>query len=218
MRALHRSAAPFACLVLLAACGDEQDVLDPPGSTVAATGAQSGTGASGPTSSPASSGAGGAGGAGAGGTSGAGGAAMQDCTAEGEVTPPPMGAASLEPWLAAGSYKGWPSQSVTHSFNTHFGQVKVFINPILCESLNAGAAAHPQGAAAVKELFGQAPEMPPQGWSVSHKTQADSAGGQSWYWYEKINTSKFADGLGTPLCVNCHGTGKDYYRSEFPLQ
>ena len=60
---------------------------------------------------------------------------------------------TLFSFLKDGGYKGFASESKAHpSSGPHSGDVRVFLNPALAESLGAGNAAHPRGAAAVKEL------------------------------------------------------------------
>ena len=78
--------------------------------------------------------------------------------------------------------------------------------------------AWPKGAAAVKELYASLDATTPTGYSVYLKTSDDSAGGASWYWYERLppaDAARFglpevvADGLGNAgnaksICVSCH--------------
>jgi hypothetical protein len=130
---------------------------------------------------------------------------------------PPTNGAELLPWLEAGEYLGWTAESGVHpSSGPHFGDVRTFVNDALLGSLEAGAAAHPAGAAAVKELYGAGGTV--LGWSVEVKLQADSAGGDGWYWYERYQDSVYADGTGEGICTGCHGGGNDYVLSPFPLQ
>jgi hypothetical protein len=83
----------------------------------------------------------------------------------------------------------------------------------------ASHVAWPRGAAAVKEIHPDPAEAgvgaAPIGYAVYLKTDADSAGGSNWYWYERIGATTYADGLGKPfsdggdnpantICVGCH--------------
>ncbi|MCH9683384.1 MAG: hypothetical protein K0V04_18250 [Deltaproteobacteria bacterium] len=130
---------------------------------------------------------------------------------------PPVNSAELLPWLEAGEYTAWPSESGIHdSDGPHFGDVWTFVNNTMLDSLTAGNAEHPMGAAAVKELYGMGNEV--RGWSVSVKLAADSSGGDNWYWYEVYDGQVFGDGDGISLCTDCHSMGSDYFRSPFPLQ
>lgn len=137
---------------------------------------------------------------------------------------PPTGSA-LPPWLQAGRYRQWTAESSIHaSGGPHGGFVRTFLNDIVLQSLAAGNAAHPTGAALVKELYGSSDDTQPEGWAVEIKARADSAGGSGWYWYEGYGTSAFANGLGVPVCTGCHGAdyrafvSKDFVLSPYPLQ
>jgi hypothetical protein len=134
-----------------------------------------------------------------------------------EQPQPPTNGAELLPWLEAGEYLGWTAESGVHpSSGPHGGGVRTFVNDVLHASLAAGSASHPQGAAAIKELYGDGATV--IGWAVEVKLQADSAGGDGWYWYERFQDSVYADGTGEGICTGCHGGGNDYVLSPFPLQ
>jgi hypothetical protein len=135
----------------------------------------------------------------------------------GEQSLPPTNGPELVPWLEAGAYLDWAAESGVHpSSGPHFGGVRTFVNDVLLGSLEAGAASHPVGSAAVKELYGAGGTV--RGWSVEVKVQADSAGGNGWYWYEGYQGDVYADGTGAGICTGCHGGGNDYVLSPFPLQ
>ncbi|MEX1363752.1 MAG: hypothetical protein AB1Z98_11530 [Nannocystaceae bacterium] len=130
---------------------------------------------------------------------------------------PPTNPAQLEAWLIEGDYLGWAGESAVHgSTGPHFGNVRTYVNDALFASLDAGAAEHPMEAATVKELYG--PGNTIRGWAVMVKVQADSAGGDGWYWYEIYDDSVLADGTGLGVCTGCHGGGTDYVLTPFPLQ
>lgn len=130
---------------------------------------------------------------------------------------PPTDSNALLTWLADGEYTGWAAESGPHpSDGPHFGNVRTFLNAALDGSFEAGADMHPAGSAAVKELYGDGGQV--LGWSVSVKLDADSAGGDNWYWYEKFNDTVYADGAGDSLCTGCHSGGKDFVLSPYPLQ
>lgn len=127
---------------------------------------------------------------------------------------PPIDASALRTWLEAGSYAGWPAEAAIHdSAGPHFGGVRTFLNPALSDSLAAGAAEHPRGAAAVKELFGDGQTV--LGWSVMVKFQDASADGDGWYWFERYEGKDLADGAGVGACTGCHAAGADYVRTLF---
>ncbi len=134
---------------------------------------------------------------------------------------PPTDSARLLEWLQAGSYKAWPKESAPHkSLGPHPTQVLTHLNPALDRSLAAKAAAHPKGAAAVKELLDGKGKL--SGWAVSVKTTDDSDGGKGWYWYEILGTTSsgnvVAQANGERLCVSCHTPGRDFVLIAHPLK
>jgi hypothetical protein len=134
----------------------------------------------------------------------------------------PTTPAALQPWLVAGSYRGWSHESKRHpSSGPHAEEVVTYLSPALEESLRVHAKAHPVRASAVKELFKGGKHV---GWAVSVKTTADSARGKNWYWYEVLSTAPDAkspeQGLGLELCRDCHSEngGIDQVLIDFPLR
>lgn len=131
---------------------------------------------------------------------------------------PPTQGDALEEWLALGSYKSWAAESKVHmSTGPHGGNVRTYVNAALFGSLEAGNAMHPQGAATVKELYGGGVDTI-TGYAVMVKVAPDSAGGEGWYWYERVGGTTYADGTGVGLCSGCHLGGADYVLTPFPLQ
>jgi hypothetical protein len=132
---------------------------------------------------------------------------------------PPTGAANVEAWLTTGAYKQWHSESAIHAARSPspHGFDRVYSNDLISSNAT-GTGVWPAGAAAVKELFGSATDTTPIGYAVYLKTQADSAGGANWYWYERVplgstaphdSNGVVADGLGSggpalAICVGCH--------------
>jgi hypothetical protein len=90
----------------------------------------------------------------------------------------------------------------------------------LYASLDAANAAHPQGAAVVKELY---QDGKPAGFAYAAKVDPDSAAGDGWYWYEVFtdepsSTAPYA-GKGLELCTSCHARGgSDFVLTPFPLR
>ena len=41
------------------------------------------------------------------------------------------------------------------------------------------------------------------GYAVGVRTKTGPADA-SWFWYERVNTTTYANGPGVPLCANCH--------------
>jgi hypothetical protein len=132
----------------------------------------------------------------------------------------PATRAELHKWLQAGKYKEFPHESEVHPSDGPHGSVQVYLNPILEASLKAGNEAHPVNSSAIKELYGTDGKL--RGWAVSVKTQAESADGDGWYWYETFSTadnaSAVADGNGVGLCTGCHAGGLDYVTIPYPLR
>ncbi len=145
------------------------------------------------------------------------GSSSGDTTGGVDDLPPTQGDA-LEEWLALGSYKSWAAESKVHmSTGPHGGNVRTYVNAALFSSLEAGNAMHPQGAATVKELYGGGVDTI-TGYAVMVKVAPDSAGGEGWYWYERVGGTTYADGTGVGLCSGCHVGGADYVLTPFPLQ
>jgi len=132
--------------------------------------------------------------------------------------PPIESAEVLETWLAEGSYKTWAAESGVHpSTGPHAGNVRTFVNAVALASLAADNAEHPKDSATVKELYGGGVDEI-IGYAVSLKTAPESQGGGTWYWYERIDATIYADDLGVGLCTGCHGGGADYILTPYPLQ
>ena len=145
---------------------------------------------------------------------------MQAAHAQSDDVPPTERAALLK-WLQAGNYKSWVKESAPHaSQGPHPEQVIAHLNAALDQSLSAGADAHPAGSAAVKELLDASGKL--SGWAVTVKTDADSAGGEGWFWYEILGTTDgsrvVADSNGVPLCFGCHALGRDFVLIPHPLK
>ncbi len=125
----------------------------------------------------------------------------------------------LFPYLQAGSYRTFSAESAPHASAGPHGLVRTFINPALEGSLAAGDASHPVGSAAVKEMYRDDALV---GWAVYVKTQAETDGGNGYYWYEVSSTEDpsrvVAAGNGAPTCTGCHAAGQDFTLSAFPLQ
>jgi len=139
-------------------------------------------------------------------------------TGAAEELPPIDSVEALELWLAGGAYKQWAGESQVHaSTGPHGGNVRTYVNAIALDSLAAQQAEHPQNAATVKELYGDSMDTL-IGYAVSRKTAAQSEGGATWYWYERINATVYGGDLDVPLCTGCHGGGADYILTPYPLQ
>lgn len=138
-----------------------------------------------------------------------------------ETAAPPASSRELFEWLKTGSYKDWAREIVPHpAAGAHPGGVRANLNPALEASLKGGGQAHPAGAAAVLELYGKSGAL--HGWAVAIKTQAESAGGQGWYWYEVLSVKDgnrtLAADRGVAACVECHAQGRDFVMTPYPLK
>lgn len=71
----------------------------------------------------------------------------------------------------------------------------------------------------MKELYKAGTHI---GWAVSVKTQAESANGKNWYWYEVFSTAPAAIAPyqgAVELCRDCHAEGGvDQVLVDYPLQ
>jgi hypothetical protein len=138
----------------------------------------------------------------------------EDNGGEGQPDTPPTEAQALLDWLESGAYQGWTAEGAPHpSSGPHYGDVRVYVNPALAASLEAGATSHPVGAAAVKELFGDGNE--PVGWSAMIRTSTSPNGG--WYWYEVFEGAELAAGESEAVCTNCHAGGAGFIKSSWPF-
>jgi hypothetical protein len=140
-----------------------------------------------------------------------------DCSSVGPEVP--SSGAALFTFLDCGGYTSFSKESAPHDTSgPHGGDVLVYVNSALEQSLAAGATEHPAGAAAIKELLDSDGSL--DGWSAMVKAEA-GAGGDTWYWYETFTTERNApayEGRGISICANCHSMGTDHFRSTFPLR
>lgn len=148
-------------------------------------------------------------------------------------TPPQGGVPEMKAWLATGDYKKWHCEKAEHVAKDPSPHG---VNFICSNDKLAGAGASgpfPVGAAAVKELWDKIGGAV-IGYAVYVKTNADSANGTNWYWYEDnpmINPAGgvVADGYGTSgnpkdVCVACHvkagsgfaATARDFVFTQVP--
>jgi hypothetical protein len=119
-------------------------------------------------------------------------------------------------WLQKGGYKKYKAESSVHPSSSGaavHGDVRVFVNSKLDESMMSGNEQHPVGSVAVKELHKDG-EM--YGWAAAIKAREDDGKGNGWYWYETLSTTDgskpVAASVGNTQCVGCHSVGQDYIR------
>lgn len=119
---------------------------------------------------------------------------------------PPMGADALEAWLSTGAYKDWQCEEEAQERSPFpHGTNRICSNAAISGALHERGE-WPEGAASVKEIFAAPGDAEPSGYAVFLKTAKGSAGGDNWYWYERVGDTTYADGLGEALCVDCHET------------
>lgn len=138
-------------------------------------------------------------------------------TAAPPITLVPTSRPALDDFLVQGKYLAFASESRLHqSEGTHFGLVRTFINPLLYNSLAANNREHPQGAAAVKELYKGGQQL--AGWAVMVKVASQGNAGDGYFWFEAIDGRVVAQGTGVPQCAQCHEVGQDLILTGFPLR
>jgi hypothetical protein len=139
-------------------------------------------------------------------------------------TPPTTNGADVEAWLKQGDYKKWTCETVEHAqlkVSPH-GFNRVCSNDLATSFAGDAGDERPVGTASVKELYDDASKL--VGYAVGVKIAKKSAGGDAWYWYERVPLESaaphdtkgvVADGLGSAgaaksICVGCHvGAGTD---------
>ncbi|MFT3927670.1 MAG: cytochrome P460 family protein [Myxococcales bacterium] len=123
----------------------------------------------------------------------------------------PTDQAGVEAFLASGAYLEWHCEPTVHAARMPSAHTynRICSNDRIASNAN-GTAAWPKGAAAVKELYASADSTDVVGYAYYVKTEADSAGGANWYWYEQLPTTGvvaagFGDqGVPKQVCVACH--------------
>ena len=124
--------------------------------------------------------------------------------------------AAIQAWLVAGEYLGWERHDPPPPPGGSGGSI-VYLSPELAASLRSGAASHPVGSAAVREIVDlERPEVL-LGWAYLHKLEA-GVGAEGWLFYEVFDTTLEAAPLvaerGSTGCVGCHDAGVDSVRSQ----
>lgn len=114
--------------------------------------------------------------------------------------PPIDSAASLEKWLMTGVYKAWACEKDRHPARPGSAHAanRICSNDLLSKS---ASGEYPVNSASVKELFDSGGTIIGYAVGVRTKTGPTDA---SWFWYERVNTTTYANGAGVPLCANCH--------------
>ena len=114
--------------------------------------------------------------------------------------PPIDSAASLEKWLKDGAYKAWACEKDRHPARPGSAHAanRICSNDLLSKS---ASGEYPVNSASVKELFDSGGTI--IGYAVGVRTKTGPADA-SWFWYERVNATTYANGPGVALCANCH--------------
>ena len=114
--------------------------------------------------------------------------------------PPTSSAMALEDWLKTGAYKAWACEAASHPARPGSAHAanRICSNMKLSTSTSGE---YPVGSASVKELFNGAGAI--IGYAVGLRLKTGPAD-DSWFWYERVNTTTYANGPGVALCANCH--------------
>ena len=137
----------------------------------------------------------------------------------GEIAGIPLSSDKLFDFLQKKKYKDWEHEATIQESRGPHDDGVTYVNPTLREALQGRLGVMPLGAAAVMEMYEEGSHY---GWAVSIKTQADSADGNNWYWYEVLSTADrsrlAAAGMGVPLCKSCHRLGRDFVLVKYPFR
>ena len=137
----------------------------------------------------------------------------------GEIAGLPLSSGRLFDTLQRRAYRSWEHHSAVQESKGPHGDAITYVNPTMQEALHGRLGIMPPGAATVMELY---QEETHYGWAVGVKTQADSADGDHWYWYEALSTTDpsrlAAAGMGVSLCNGCHSLGRDFVLVNYPLR
>lgn len=122
---------------------------------------------------------------------------------------------AIREWLQTFAYRVWPPQTPIRATGEHGGE-RLWFNPILAASMQAGNKVHPPGSAAVRELYaGDLHTL--KGFALMHKTGTSGELGEAWYWYEIFGTTAAAEPTvattAAPGCVGCHSHADDFVHS-----
>ena len=127
----------------------------------------------------------------------------------------PLDPAAIRGWLQVFAYREWAPQTDIRATGEHGGE-RLYFNAVLTRSMEAGAAEHPIGSAAVRELYsGDLKTL--KGFALMHKTAPSGPTGEGWYWYEIFGTTAEAEPtVAQPAargCVGCHSHAVDFVHS-----
>ena len=127
----------------------------------------------------------------------------------------PADPTALPQWLQTFGYRVWAPQTDIRATGEHGGE-RLYFNDALAASMKAGAAEHPIGSAAVRELY-DADLRTLKGFALMHKTGPSGPTAEGWYWYEVFGThAEAVPTVAQPAaqgCVGCHSHAVDFVHS-----
>jgi hypothetical protein len=130
----------------------------------------------------------------------------------------PIEPSALQDWLDEQRYREWESWSEVGP-TLGSGGARVYLSGLLVESLASGSEIHPEGAAAVRELYSE-DFSTLTGYSALVKVEPHAVAA-SWLCFEQLSLELGAEidvaNKGAPSCAGCHGEGRDFIRSTLPL-
>lgn len=134
-----------------------------------------------------------------------------------EDRPLPTETAALDAWLSTREYERWEGWSEVGP-TLGSGGARVFLSPLLVESLLLENTHHPVGAAAVRELYAD-DFTTLKGYSVLIKL-AEPTVAESWFCFERLDLGSGEAQVaerGARGCTGCHAQGSDFVHSTLPL-
>jgi hypothetical protein len=113
-------------------------------------------------------------------------------------------------FVKAGAYKSWKAETAIHdSLGPHENRVLVYMNAQLYGSVKSGAAVHPVGSVAVKELYASTGTN-----IIGHAlmVKESTSAGTQWVFFEgsapSYNSPSYFKGIAN-FCYGCHHATTD---------
>ncbi|NTX63380.1 hypothetical protein HUA74_22255 [Myxococcus sp. CA051A] len=126
--------------------------------------------------------------------------------------------AGITAFVRQGLYREWLAEPAPRkSVNSHGDKVRVFFNPMLAQSMEAGNPTHPVGSITVKELF-ESDGKTVRGYALDVKV-SEGSGKNTWVFYEGFGPDYDDNyyGRGHDTCHGCHAAnGTDYVATPLP--
>jgi hypothetical protein len=125
----------------------------------------------------------------------------------------PHDEASALRFVQLSCHQQWPGEAEVKRADMAPGGARVFWDPVLHASLQAGGSEHPIGSAAVREIYTEDLKTL-LGWAIAIKQTAGGTG-DDWLWVEHfaaVGTTVARPGASG--CVGCHAAGTDFVQSH----